>query len=207
MPHWLADALTRYGYIALFAGVFLENLGIPVPGETVLLAAGFFCRENLLRLGIVIPCATVAAICGDNFGYWIGRRGGKKFVDRYGRFVGLTPKRITAVEKYFRRHGPRTIFFARFISGLRVVAAIFAGISRIRWPVFFLFNAAGAVVWSVAVASLGYAFGRSWKTLEHWVGRTGVVVAVAVVVVIALMVAYRRRTGASHSAGGGHGKR
>src|SRR5512142_407163 len=98
MPAWLVAALTRYGYVAVFVGVFLENLGIPVPGETVLLAAGFFSREHMLRLSIVIPCAMVAAICGDNFGYLIGRHGGKAFVERYGRYIGLTPKRIDVVD-------------------------------------------------------------------------------------------------------------
>ncbi len=122
MPHWILTLFGRYGYAVLFVGVFLENLGIPVPGETVLLAAGFFAKQGTLRLSIVIPCAIVAAIFGDNFGYWIGRRGGRKFIERYGKYIGLSAKRLTGVEAYFRKHGPHTIFTARFISGLRAAA-------------------------------------------------------------------------------------
>lgn len=187
MPHWLAEALTRYGYFAVFLGVFLENLGIPVPGETVLLAAGFFSREHMLRIEYVIPCAIVAAISGDNFGYWIGRRGGRRFVEKHPRLA----RHLDEVDEHFRKHGPRTIFFARFITGLRVVAAIAAGISRIRWGVFVAFNAAGAVVWAFAIGLLGWAFGQSWHTLEHWVGRTGLVVLACVIVAIVVTIRLR----------------
>lgn len=194
MPHWLTAAFGRYGYLVLFIGVFLENLGIPVPGETALLAAGFFAKQHVLRLAIVIPCAMVAAILGDNFGYWIGRRGGRGFVEHYGKFVGLSAKRLDAVDAYFRKHGPRTIFFARFISGIRVFAAIFAGISEIPWTRFLLFNTAGAIVWSTTIALLGYVFGQSWKLLEHWVGRGGLFL-VAVVVCAILLATLRRHRG------------
>lgn len=212
MPAWLASALTHYGYLAVFVGVFLENLGVPVPGETVLLAASFFSREHLLRIWIVVPCAIIAAICGDNFGYWIGRHAGKRVVERYGRFVGLTPARLERVESSFRRHGPRTIFFARFVSGLRVVAAIFAGVSAIRWPVFVVFNAAGAIVWASAVGALGWAFGQSWPLLERWVGRTGLIVLTAVVVAAVFAIAHSRRlrtaaTSARNELEEGHEKR
>ena len=102
MPHWIIDIFARYGYAALFIGVFLESLGIPVPGETVLLAAGFFCKQGTLRLGFVIPCAIVAAIFGDNFGYLIGRKGGRSFVERRGKYIGLSPQRLAKVETHFR---------------------------------------------------------------------------------------------------------
>src|SRR5713226_2685478 len=105
MPHWIAEAFGRYGYVALFIGVFLENVGIPVPGETVLLAAGFFAKQHVLRLAFVIPCAMIAAILGDNLGYWIGRRGGRTFVNRYGKYIGFTPNRLSSAEVYFRQHG------------------------------------------------------------------------------------------------------
>src|SRR5438552_15194526 len=122
MPHWLLTLFGRYGYVALFIGVFLENLGIPVPGETVLLAAGFFAKQGTLRLSIVIPCAIVAAIFGDNFGYWIGRRGGRKFIERRGKYIGLSAKRLSGVGKYLRQHGPRTIRGACLICSLGVVS-------------------------------------------------------------------------------------
>ena len=194
MPHWLLTLFGRYGYVALFIGVFLENLGIPVPGETVLLAAGFFAKQGTLRLSIIIPCAIVAAIFGDNFGYWIGRRGGRKFIERRGKYIGLSAKRLSGVEKYFRQHGPRTIFVARFISGLRVVAALAAGVTHVRWPTFLLYNAAGAIVWATAMAFLGFLFGQSWSLLEHWVGGAGLVLVGLVATAILFAVLRQQRT-------------
>ena len=187
MPHWIVEAFSRYGYAALVVGVFLENLGIPVPGETVLLAAGFFCKQGSLRLAIVIPCAIGAAIAGDNLGYVIGRKGGQRFLKRH-------EKRLAKVQHYFREHPGRTIFFARFITGLRVVAALGAGVAHAPWWKFAVFNTAGAIVWGTAIALLGYAFGQSWPLLEHWVGGTGLVLAAVVIVAIVFVVLRRRRT-------------
>lgn len=183
MPHWVLTLFGRYGYAALFVGVFLENLGIPVPGETVLLAAGFFAKQGTLRLTLVIPCAIAAAIFGDNVGYGIGRRGGRSLV------VRLSAKRLSAAEKYFREHGPRTIFIARFISGLRVVAALAAGVTHVPWRTFLLYNSAGAIVWGTAIAFLGFLFGQSWPLLEHWVGRAGLVIVgfVAAAILFAIL--------------------
>ena len=195
MPLWLIHLFSRFGYGALFVGVFLENLGIPVPGETVLLAAGFFANQGTLRLSIVIPVAIVAAIFGDNLGYWIGRRGGRRLVERRGKYIGLTPNRLASAENYFRKHGPRTIFFARFISGLRVIAALAAGVTHVPWPIFLLYNASGAVVWATAIGFLGFLFGQSWSLLEHWVGRAGLILVglVAAAILFALLRRHRGR--------------
>ena len=193
MPQWLVELFARYGYFALFAGVFLENLGIPVPGETALLAAGFLARQGVLRLAIVLPCAMIAASLGDNFGYWIGRRGGRAFIARYGKYVGLTEKRLVSVETYFREHGPRAVFFARFISGIRVMAALAAGVSRMPWRQFLIYNSAGAVVWSTTIGLLGYFFGHSFPLIERWIGRTGLIVLVVVFVAFFLAWRHRRR--------------
>ena len=192
MPHWLVAAFARYGYAVVVVGVFLENVGIPVPGETVVLAAGFFARRHVLRLAIVIPCAIVAAIAGDNFGYWIGKRRGRAFAERYGRWIGINRKRLDHAETYFRKNGPKAIFFARFISGIRVVAAIFAGVSGIAWPRFFAYNAAGAVAWGTTIASLGYFFGNSWPLLERWVGRTGLILLLLAVIAVVAVKFIRR---------------
>src|SRR5579859_3494725 len=171
MSQWVVSLFGRYGYFALFGGVFLENIGIPIPGETVLLAAGFLAKQHALHLPYVIAVAAIAAICGDNVGYWIGKRGGRRFVERRGKYVGLTPKRLARVEDYFQRYGPRTIFFARFISGLRVFAALTAGISNVPWRLFVLYQASGAICWAAVIGTLGYLFGQSWHLLERSVGR------------------------------------
>jgi len=117
MPEWLRLALSQYGYAIVFLGVLLENAGVPVPGETILLAAGFLAHQGLFSLPWVITLAVAAAILGDNAGYWVGRCGGRPVAERYGPLVGLTPARLTALDTFFTRHRPKTVFLARFVTG------------------------------------------------------------------------------------------
>jgi len=186
---------TAYGYVIVFFGVMLENAGLPVPGETILLAAGFFASQHHFNLFSVIFVAMTGAILGDNFGYLAGRKLGRAFINRYGRYVFLTPARIKACEDYFHSHGDKTILVARFITGLRVFAAFFAGMSHMRWRTFFTYNAAGAVLWAVAIALVGYFFGHSWRLIERWVGRTGVLLFVLALAVGVVIYLKRRRKG------------
>jgi len=122
---------------------------------------------------MVILLAAVGAIVGDNAGYLLGQKVARPYLTRRGHFLLLTPARLQAIEAFFQRHGDKTIFIARFISGLRVVAALFAGLSGMRWRTFVFDNAAGALVWAAAMACLGFFFGASWTLLEKWVGRGG----------------------------------
>jgi membrane protein DedA with SNARE-associated domain/membrane-associated phospholipid phosphatase len=184
---------TTYGYPIVFFGVMLENAGIPIPGETILLAAGFFASHGRFSLPLVILIATAGAIVGDNLGYLAGRRLGRPFVERYGRYFWLTPERIEAGEHFFDRHGNKAILLARFVSGLRVFAALFAGISRMRWRTFVLYNASGALLWATAISLLGYFFGNSWQLIERWVGRAGLFIAGIIIVCIAVMILARWR--------------
>jgi membrane protein DedA with SNARE-associated domain len=189
VPEWLLDLFERYGYAAVFGGVFLENTGVPVPGETMLLAGAALAQYGWLSLPRVIVTAIAAAILGDNMGFLIGRWCGRSLAERHGAKIGLTRKRLAEFDRFFERHGGRTVFIARFITGLRVFGAVLAGGSGLPWHTFLLYNAAGAVVWSIAVAFAGYSLAYSWETLEHWIGRTGLIgllvagalVAVAVV--------------------------
>ncbi len=189
MPTLLATLLARYGYAMVFAGVFLESAGVPVPGETILLGASFFASRDLLSLPWVIGLALAAAILGDNLGYGIGRRGGRPLVERHGRRLGLTATRLAAFDTFFQRHGAKTVFFARFVTGLRVVAALLAGVSRLPWSQFLFYNAAGALTWATAVALLGYLFGQSWELLHRWMGKAALFAAALVIAlgVIALV--------------------
>ena len=177
----------------VFAGVFLENTGLPVPGETALLAGAALSAFGRLSLWRVVVTAIGAAILGDNLGFWIGRRGGRWLIERYGRRIGFTPERLADFDRFFDRFGAKTVFAARFITGLRVVGAILAGASGLRWPTFLFYNATGAVVWCSAVAAAGYALANSWDTLERWIGRTGLA-ALALVVIVALIARRRSRT-------------
>ena len=169
------DLFLRFGYLAVVLGVMAENAGIPLPGETILLAAGFFASQGHFALWLVILLAAAGAVIGDNLGYLLGERVARPFLTRRGRFLLLTPGRLQAIEAFFARHGDKTILFARFISGLRVVAALFAGLSGMRWRIFASYNAAGALLWATAMSLLGFFFGESWSLLEKWVGLGGLI--------------------------------
>jgi membrane protein DedA with SNARE-associated domain len=193
MSHWLVAAFTSYGLAVIVAGIYLEGCGVPMPGETVLLAGGFFARQGSLSLGWVLVSAFLAAVAGDNTGYWIGRRGGRGWVERRGRWVGLTAGRLAAIDGFFARHGTKTILIARFLSGLRAFAPLFAGISRIPWRRFAAVDAAACLLWATAVGLVGYAFGESWDRVEHWIGRAGLSVLVLVAGLLLLRAAERHR--------------
>lgn len=180
-------AINDFGYWAVFFGVMLENAGLPVPGETILLIAGFFSASGQLNLAGVMATAAVGAIVGDNIGFGIGQRYGRSILLRYGRYLFLTPARFERLDTYFMRYGDKTILVARFITGLRVFAAIFAGASQMPWRRFLVYNALGAVLWATVIASLGYLFGESWPLLEKWLGRTGMVMLVAGILAAAII--------------------
>lgn len=194
MPDWLLDLFARYGYGVVFAGVLLENAGVPVPGETVLLAGGALAHIGRLSLPVVIATAVVAAIVGDNVGFFIGRRGGRALAVRYGPVIGLTAGRLALFDRFFERHGAKTVFIARFVTGLRVFGALLAGASGMRWPTFLFYNASGAVTWSIGVAAAGYFLARSWETLERWIGGAGLFALGVVVALVLVGVARARRT-------------
>jgi len=182
-----------YGYWAVFFGVMLENAGVPVPGETILLIAGYFASTGEFNIALVMIIAASGAIVGDNIGFAIGHHYGRGFLLRVGRFFFLTPKRLAHMENYFESHGNKTILVARFITGLRVFAALLAGASRkMPWRVFVLYNMAGAVLWSVVITTLGYLFGASLPLLVKWVGRSGTILLIAAVVIGVIVWRVRR---------------
>src|SRR5215510_12741927 len=151
----ITGLLDRWGYWIIFLGVMLENAGVPLPGETILLAAGFFASRGHLSVVIVATVAAVGAMLGDNLGYWIGRKLGRSLVIKYGKYVWLTEKRFSDMERFFERHGAKTVAVARFITGFRVFTALFAGATHMVWNRFFLFNVLGAISWAVVMALLG----------------------------------------------------
>jgi len=197
----LQSALTMLGYPAVILFVMIESSGIPFPGETMLLLASFYAAiDHHLQIPIVIACAALGAIAGDNIGYYIGRTGGKAVVERYGRYVFIKPEHLERAEKFFARHGDKTVFFGRFVAVLRAWAAFLAGVNRMHWRTFFIYNAAGGIVWATIYGLLGYYAGRlfhdNFGQLEH-LARTiswtaaGIVVAGAIIAYIV----YRLRRG------------
>jgi membrane protein DedA with SNARE-associated domain len=193
MGHWLVTAFASYGLAVIVVAIYCEGCGIPLPGETVLLAGGFFARQGSLSLGWVLVAAFLAAVAGDNTGYWIGRRGGRSLVKRHGRWVGLTAQRLESIEGFFNRHGAKTILLARFLSGVRAFAPLFSGISRIPWRRFAAVDAAACLLWATAVGLVGYLFGESWGRIEHWIGRAGLSLLVLVACLLLLRAAERHR--------------
>ena len=182
-----------YGYWAVFFGVMLENAGVPVPGETILLIAGYYASTGEFNIALVMIIAASGAVVGDNIGFAIGHHYGRGFLLRVGRFFFLTPKRLEHMENYFESHGNKTILVARFITGLRVFAALLAGASRkMPWRVFVLYNMAGAILWSVVITTLGYLFGASLPLLVKWVGRSGTILLIAAIVIGVIVWRVRR---------------
>ena len=184
--------MLAYGYWAVFFGVMLENAGVPIPGETILLIAGYFAATGEFHIALVMLIAATGAVIGDNIGFAIGHHYGRGFLLRVGRFFFLTPKRLEHMEKYFENHGNKTILVARFITGLRVFAALLAGASKMPWRVFVVYNFAGAVLWSVVITSLGYLFGQSLPLLIKWVGRSGTIFLIAALVIAVVIWRVRK---------------
>jgi membrane protein DedA with SNARE-associated domain len=193
VPPWLLDLFARYGYAVVFVGVLLENAGVPVPGETALLGGAAMAQFGRLSLLGVVVTAIAAAIIGDNVGFFVGRYGGRALVARHGPKIGITAARLRQFDGFFERYGPQTVFIARFVTGLRVVGAVLAGGSGLRWRTFLLYNALGALVWSTAVAAAGYSLAYSWDTLERWIGRSGVIALVIVFLIGAFAFVRWRR--------------
>jgi membrane-associated protein len=150
---------SQLGYPVLFALIFGESAGLPLPGETALLSAGVLAGTGRLSLPLVIVFAIVAAVLGDTLGYWLGRRGGRAVLARPGPFVAFRLHALDRGERFFERHGPKTVFLGRFVPGVRVVAAVLAGAGAMPWPRFALYNLAGAFVWASTVASLASLVG------------------------------------------------
>jgi membrane protein DedA with SNARE-associated domain len=200
----LAEWYHEYGYPVLFFGVMLENAGIPVPGETAVLVAGFLCSDagkefigldathHQFRLIWVIPLTILAAVLGDNLGYWLGKRWARPRLQVSRRFLFLTPKALENFERYFDRFGTWTIFFARFITGLRVMGAMAAGTAGMPWGRFFFANASGAAVWATAISLIGFYSGEYLPTVAKWIGRTGMIALVAIVLVAVLFHFWRK---------------
>ena len=208
----LASPLQHYGLWAIFFLVLIEDFGIPVPGETVIIAASIYAgsgRLNVVGVGVV---AFVAAVLGDNIGYGIGRFGGRRLVDRWGKYVFLTPERLDKAEDFFDRQGAKIITIARFIEGLRQANGIIAGITKMHWLRFIAYNALGAGLWVGTWVSIGYFAGQHINTIYSVITRYSLYVAIAAVVVIVALIARhvvrkRRRAvrAAAGSGGGGSG--
>jgi membrane protein DedA with SNARE-associated domain len=203
----LTDLLNNYGYIAVTFFVMIESSGIPFPGETMLLLAAFTAGAvpNHLSIPLVIACAALGAIIGDNLGYYVGRTGGRAFVLRFGKYLFLKQEHLDRAEKFFAKHGDKTVFFGRFVAVLRAWAAFLAGVNQMRWRNFLIYNAAGGILWATIFGTLGYFAGRflhdNFAQVEKIASRVSLAGAIAIVAVVvaAIIIVRVRRARRSQS--------
>jgi membrane protein DedA with SNARE-associated domain len=187
----ILSLIEHYGYLVVLFGVMLESTGVPLPGETILLAAGVLVQRGHLDLWDAIVFGILGAVMGDQIGYWVGREEGRRFVLRWGRYLFISPERLARAEAFFGRHGGKAVFLARFFSGLRVFGALVAGTSRMRWGTFLIYNVLGGAVWVTGVVLLGYFLGSSLGLVERWLGRATLVLVALLAVVVAFYLGYR----------------
>lgn len=182
----LRSAVVQYGYWAVAVTLLLENMGIPLPGETILLIASFMAySEHGLNLPWIIGVATVACTIGDNLGYALGYRGGRPLLVRYQNLFRIRTSTIERGENLFQEYGAVTVFIARFVFGMRIIAGPLAGVLRMPWRKFLLFNFLGAAVWVSVISSAGYFFGQHWERLARNLKRLDVVLIVVAVLLMA----------------------
>jgi len=187
----LDSLLATYGYLAVFIFVGVESIGIPVPGETMLVTAAIYAgTTGRLSIFWVIVASAAGAIVGDNIGYGIGRTGGYRLLKRYGRYIRLEENRLRLGQYLFHKHGPKVVFFGRFISVLRIFAAFLAGVNHMHWERFLIFNAAGGIVWSTLYGTAAYLLGKQLLQLS---GRVDLVLAIVGVAVIIAAIVFLRR--------------
>ena len=186
--------LTTYGYAAVFLLVLFESLGVPLPGETILIAAGTYAGStHKLSVWLIFAVATAGAILGDNLGFWIGDKGGYRLLRRYGRKLHIDAAKIKVGRLVFDRHGGKVVFFGRFVSILRTYAAFLAGTNKLPWRRFLPWNALGGVIWAAIYSFASYAAGNAISKASHTVDLALGIVAVVVIVAVILVV--RRQTG------------
>ncbi len=187
----LAPTLDQYGYLAVAGLVLLEDFGIPVPGETVLILGAVYAGAGRLNIILVGLLAFLGAVVGDNIGFAIGRFAGRRLVDRYGRYVLLTPERLDKATAFFERRGASIIIIARFIEGLRQANGIVAGTTEMHWLRFVIFNAIGAALWVAVWASVGYFSGDHITPIYNTAARYSLYLGIAVGVALIILIAYR----------------
>ena len=190
----MTDLLLDYGLFLLFVLVALESTGVPLPGETALIAASVLASQGHYSIVAVIVVAAAGAIVGDNAGYWIGRKGGRALLRRIPYLRDYFARILPPAERFFERHGAKAVFFGRFVSILRVTAAWLAGISHMPWWRFLFWNAAGGVVWATAFGVVAYYSGRAAAdAINHYGLYAGIGLAVLIVIAVVGIHFWRRR--------------
>jgi membrane protein DedA with SNARE-associated domain len=196
---FLLDMVARLGawsYLIIFAAAALECAafaGLLVPGESLVLASGFFAHQGILHLVPVMVAAGTGALIGDNIGYFLGSRLGREWLLRRGSRFGIRKRGLAKVETFFQRQGPKAVFFGRFVGFARALVPFVAGASDMPYRKFVLYDALGAVLWTIGFVTLGYVLGASWQIAEKWIGRSGLILGVVAALVVLVIWIHRRR--------------
>ena len=182
------------GYPIVFGLIAIETMGIPVPGETALIAAALLAHDGQLDIVPLIVIASLAAIVGDNIGFAIGRKGGRRVFAAPGPLYEHRLKLLEHGEPFFEKHGPKAVFLGRWVSGLRIASAWLAGINNMSWPTFLFWNALGGIAWATSIALGVYLLG---KVAEDVLKTAGPALAVVGVLgIVGFLVWHRRKAGA-----------
>ncbi|TKR55761.1 phosphatase PAP2 family protein [Allopusillimonas ginsengisoli] len=181
MLNYLIELVTRaghWGYVVIFLGAALESaafLGVIVPGESLVLVAGFLAAQGVFDLDVLIMVIATGAALGDSLGYEMGRYLGRPALLRYGSRFGINEERVAKTDAFFIRHGGKAVFLGRFVGFARALVPFLAGSSRMPYRYFLPFNMAGAFLWSLAVTLLGYFLGASWQLAADWIGQASAI--------------------------------
>jgi membrane-associated protein len=187
------DVAETIGYPLVFALIAIETMGIPVPGETALITASIVASRGRLEIEVVLLLAAAAAILGDNVGFAIGRKLGRKLLTAPGPLLHHRRRVIAVGEPFFDRHGPKAVFLGRWVTGLRITAAWMAGVTRMSWPTFVFWNALGGIAWATSIGLFAYFVGHSAERIVHVAGLGGAGAVVLGGVVLWLVLRMRRR--------------
>ena len=181
--------IAHYGYWAVAVVIALESVGLPLPGEATLVAAALYAGStHEMGIALVIVAAFVGAVIGASIGFWIGDAAGFRLLVRYGSRLGLTERRIKLGRYLFWRHGGKVVFFGRFVPILRALAALLAGVNRMAWSRFIIFNVAGAAAWSLLYGLTAYGMGEGIKRLSGPIGIASAVIALILIVTGAVLI-------------------
>jgi len=182
----LQELARVYGYWVVFIGIALENTGIPLPGETIVIVGGFLAGSGELNYWLVLSSAIAGAVLGDNFGYWVGRVGGWQFLVKIGSIFRIQEQQLELAKDRYSRNAAQAVFWGRFVTILRIFAGPLAGITKMPYKQFLLCNLGGAAVWSTAIVTLAYFLGRivTLEEIVSWVAQLGIAALVIVAIVL-----------------------
>lgn len=184
MLELFSQFLADYGYLAIGILVLLEGLGVPLPGETAVMTTATFAARGALDIVGVAIATSIGTITCATISYWIGRSGGREFLEKYGQWIWLDRKRLAKTERYYEKYGLLTIFFGRYIAPLRAFGGFIAGVARMPFGTFMVANVIGGIVWAVTFTAVGFYFGRNLVALKEWILEIILVTALLVVVIV-----------------------